>query len=176
MSDKPTNSMAAILSHVVLAIYWLAIIIGIAGAVVIGSGVLGSLNGGAITLPFGEVTADGYSATQLVTALIGLVIFAVGIAFVCKQLRHILTTLAEGDPFVPENAPRLMRIAIALGLIELIRNSVVLLFGATGMLGEGVDVNFTLNPALWGAVIVLLILAQVFKEGTRLREEEKMTI
>lgn len=176
MSEHQTNSMAAVLSHVVLAIYWLAIIIGGVGAIAIGSGVVGSLNGGAITLPFGEVTADGYSTTQLVTALIGLVIFAVGIAFVCRQLRHILTTLAEGDPFVPENAPRLMRIAIALGLIEVIRNCVILIFGATGMLGEEVEVNFTVNPALWGAVIVLLILAQVFKEGTRLREEQKMTI
>lgn len=176
MSEHQTSSMAAILSHVVLAIFWLAIITGVVGALAIGLGVLGSLNGGAITLPFGEVTADGYSATQFVTAFIGLVVFAGGIAFVCGQLRRILTTLAEGDPFVPENAPRLMRIAMALGLIEVIRNCVVLIFVAAGMLGQGVGAKFTINPALWGAVIVLLILAQVFKEGTRLREEEKMTI
>lgn len=176
MSEHQTNSMAAILSHVVLAIYWLAIIIGGAGAVIIGIGVLGSLNGGVVTLPFVQALADGVSPGQLLTAFIGLVIFAVGIAFVCSQLRRILTTLAEGDPFVPENAPRLMRIAVALGLIEVIRNAVVLGFGAAGALGEGMTGKLQFNPALWGAVIVLLILAQVFKEGTRLREEQKMTI
>lgn len=176
MTETRTNSMAAILSHVVLAVYWLAIIVGGLGAIVIGIGVLGSLNGGAVTLPFGEALAEGVPPGQLLTALIGLVVFAVGIAFVCSQLRRILTTLAEGDPFVPDNGPRLMRIAIALGLIEIIRNCVVLIFNAAGALGENYTGALRIDLAVWGAVVVLLILAQVFKEGTRLREEEKMTI
>ncbi|MEM7493081.1 MAG: DUF2975 domain-containing protein [Pseudomonadota bacterium] len=176
MSETRTNSMAAVLSVIVLVIFWLAIIFGFLGAVVIGIGILGAMGGGVVTLPFGEALAEGVSPGQLLTALIGLVVFAVGIAFVCSQLRRILTTLAAGDPFLPENAPRLMRIAIALGLIELIRNAVVFGFGAAGALGEGVSGKMSFNLALWGAVVVLLILAQVFKEGTRLREEEKMTI
>ena len=43
-------------------------------------------------------------------------------------------------------------------------------------LGEGYVAQININLAVWGALVVLLILAQVFKEGTRLREEEKMTI
>ncbi|MEL8055859.1 MAG: DUF2975 domain-containing protein [Pseudomonadota bacterium] len=176
MSDTPTNSMAAILSVLVLVVFWLAIIFGLLGAVVIGVGMLGAMSGGVVTLPFGEALAEGVSPGQLLTVLIGLVVFAVGIAYVCSQLRRILTTLAAGDPFVPDNGPRLMRIALALGMIEVIRNVLVIGFGAAGALGEGVSGTIRFNPALWGAVIVLFILAQVFKEGTRLREEEKMTI
>ena len=52
----------------------------------------------------------------------------------------------------------------------------VLILAATVDLGEGYVASININLAVWGAVIVLLILAQVFKEGTRLREEEKMTI
>ncbi|MEL6377676.1 MAG: DUF2975 domain-containing protein, partial [Pseudomonadota bacterium] len=64
----------------------------------------------------------------------------------------------------------------AIGLIEAIRIASVLILAATVDLGEGYVANININLAVWGAVIVLLILAQVFKEGTRLREEEKMTI
>ncbi|MEL6725668.1 MAG: DUF2975 domain-containing protein, partial [Pseudomonadota bacterium] len=78
--------------------------------------------------------------------------------------------------FVPENAPRLTQIAVAIGLVEVIRMCSVLILAATVDLGEGYVANININLAVWGAVIVLLILAQVFKEGTRLREEEKMTI
>ncbi|MCR9194017.1 MAG: DUF2975 domain-containing protein, partial [Hyphomonas sp.] len=127
-------------------------------------------------LPLVEARADGVPAGRLVAALVGLVVFAPGIAYICAKLRQILSTLAAGDPFVPENAPRLTRIAIAIGLIEVIRMCSVLVLAATVDLGEGYVANININLAVWGAVIVLLILAQVFKEGTRLREEEKMTI
>ncbi len=176
MSASRKNSMAAVLSTVVTAIFWLAIILGGFLFIILSIGLVGSLNGGAIKLPYIEAVADGVPVGQLVAALISLVVFATGIAYVCAQLRSILRTLAEGDPFVPENAPRLTHIAVALGLIELVRNIAVLITSATLDLGDGYEATIRLNAAVWGAVIVVLILAQVFKEGTRLREEEKMTI
>ncbi|MEL6856836.1 MAG: DUF2975 domain-containing protein [Pseudomonadota bacterium] len=176
MSGTRKNSMAAVLSTVVTVIFWLAIVIGAFLFIILGMGLLGSLNGGELNLPLVEARAEGVPAGRLVAALVGLAVFAPGIAYVCAQLRKILSTLAEGDPFVPENAPRLTHIAIAIGLIEAIRIASVLILSATVDLGEGYVVTINLNLAVWGAVIVLLILAQVFKEGTRLREEEKMTI
>ena len=176
MSGTRKNSMAAVLSTVVTVIFWLAIVLGGFLFIVLSIGLLGSLNGGELDLPLVEARADGVPAGRLVAALVGLAVFAPGIAYICAQLRRILSTLAEGDPFVPENAPRLTRIAIAIGLIEIIRMCSVLLLAATVDLGEGYVANININLAVWGAVIVLFILAQVFKEGTRLREEEKMTI
>jgi len=176
MSETRKNSMAAVLSTVVTVIFWLAIVLGVFLFIILGIGLLGSLNGGEIDLPLVEARADGVPTGRIVAALIGLVVFAPGIAYVCAQLRRILSTLAEGDPFLPENAPRLTRIAVAIGLIEAIRMATVLVLAATVDLGEGYVASININLAVWGAVIVLLILAQVFKEGTRLREEEKMTI
>ncbi len=176
MSETRKNSMAAVLSTVVTVIFWLAIVLGVFLFIILGIGLLGSLNGGEIDLPLVEARADGVPTGRIVAALIGLVVFAPGIAYVCAQLRRILSTLAEGDPFLPENAPRLTRIAVAIGLIEAIRIATVLILAATVDLGEGYVASININLAVWGAVIVLLILAQVFKEGTRLREEEKMTI
>lgn len=176
MSGTRKNSMAAVLSTVVTVIFWLAIVIGAFLFIVLGMGLLGSLNGGELNLPLINARADGVPAGRLVAALVGLAVFAPGIAYICAQLRKILSTLAEGDPFVPDNAPRLTHIAIAIGLIEAIRIASVLILSATVDLGEGYVATINLNLAVWGAVIVLLILAQVFKEGTRLREEEKMTI
>ena len=176
MSEPRKNSMAAFLSTVVTVIFWLAIVFGLFLFVVLSIGLLGSLNGGELDLPLVEARADGVPAGRIVAALVGLAVFAPGIAYVCAQLRKILSTLADGDPFVPENAPRLTQIAIAIGLIEFIRMASVLILAATVDLGDGYVANININLAVWGAVIVLLILAQVFKEGTRLREEEKKTI
>ena len=176
MSEPRKNSMAAFLSTVVTVIFWLAIVLGGFLFVILSIGLLGTLNGGEIALPLVEARADGVPAGRLVAALVGLVVFAPGIAYICAKLLQILSTLAAGDPFVPENAPRLTRIAVAIGLIEVIRMCSVLVLAATVDLGEGYVANININLAVWGAVIVLLILAQVFKEGTRLREEEKMTI
>ena len=176
MSEPRKNSMAAFLSTVVTVIFWLAIVLGGFVFLILSIGLIGSLNGGEIALPLVEARADGVPAGRLVAALVGLLVFAPGIAYICAQLRRILSTLAEGDPFLPENAPRLTRIAIAIAAIEIIRMCSVLVLAATVDLGEGYVANININLAVWGAVIVLLILAQVFKEGTRLREEEKMTI
>jgi len=176
MSGTRKNSMAAVLSTVVTVIFWLAIVLGTILFLILGIGLLGSLNGGELDLPLVEARADGVPAGRIAAALVGLVVFAPGIAYVCAQLRKILSTLADGDPFVPENAPRLTQIAVAIGLVEVIRMCSVLILAATVDLGEGYVANININLAVWGAVIVLFILAQVFKEGTRLREEEKMTI
>jgi len=176
MSEPRKNSMAAFLSTVVTVIFWLAIVLGAFLFLILSIGLVGSLNGGELSLPLVEARADGVPAGRLVAALVGLMVFAPGIAYICAQLRRILSTLAEGDPFVPNNAPRLTRIAIAIGLIEIIRMCSVVVLAATVDLGEGYVANININLAVWGAIIVLLILAQVFKEGTRLREEEKMTI
>ncbi len=176
MAQANTNSIAAVLSLLVRVLFWLAIIVGGIGFLIFGAGLLGSLNGGALKLPMMEALAEGVSPGRLAIGLVGIVIFAAGIAYVCSQLSRILSTLAEGDPFVPENGPRLLRIAVAIALIEIIRTAATLIIAATVDLGEEMVANININLAVWGAVVVIFVLAQVFREGTRLREEEKMTI
>lgn len=176
MAMGQTNTVAAVLSQVVLALYWLAILILVLGTVIIGSGIAGSVNDGAFQLPLLTAWSEGVPTGRLVMALIETVIFALGLAYVCSELRKILSTLAAGDPFVPDNATRLTRIAVALAIVELA--SLVSVFAVKFIFGlsDTEPLRFNIDPAMVGAVIVVWILAQVFKEGTRLREEERMTI
>lgn len=173
MAGTRKNSMAAVLSFLLRVVFWLTIAVGLILFVLLTLGIIGSLNGGDLSLPGAQLMAQDVPIGQLVGALIGALIFFTGFAYVIDQLRNILETLADGDPFVPENAPRLNRIAIAIAMIEIVRNFATFLTSALLSLG-GVTVR--IDFAVWGAVIVLLTLAQVFKEGTRLREEQKMTI
>lgn len=182
MSDPRKNSMAAILSIVLRVVFWIAVIVGVLSFVLLSLGLIGSLNGGEIAIPGATAIAGDVPAGQFVASIIYGILSFTTIAYVCHHLREILETLAEGDPFVPENAPRLLRIALAMGAMEILRIVALSLVGATMDMGNKIGsddayvVSVMPNLALWGAIIVLFILAQVFREGTRLREEEKMTI
>ena len=164
------------MSMMMQVIIWIAIIAGLIAFVLITAGLVGSLNGGAVKVPGMETYVDGVRPGQFIAGLAGLVVFAPGIIYVCVQLRRILSTLAAGDPFVPQNGPRLTRIAIAIALVELGRYLTVILLNSFVDLGTDQPLRLSINLAAWAAVVALFILAQVFREGTRLREEEKMTI
>ncbi len=176
MTFRQQNSMAAFLSGLMQLVIWIAVVSGLIAFLLIGAGLIGSLNGGTMRVPGMEAYVEGVKPGQFVAGLAGLAVFAPGIIYVCMQLRRILSTLAEGDPFVPQNGPRLTRIAIAIGLVELGRYLTVILLNAFVDLGTDQPVRLSINLAAWAAVIALFILAQVFREGSRLREEEKMTI
>ncbi len=176
-AETPRNSMAAVMSTVMMVIIWTAIILGGVALIGLVIGLMASLQGGEVDLPGGKAVAEGVHPSVFVAALASLVVVLPGIVFICMQLRRVLATLASGDPFVPENAPRLTRIAIALALMELGRYAVIALltmFITFNEVPDGPSLN--INLAAWASVAALLVLSQVFREGTRLREEEKMTI
>lgn len=159
---------------VLLAASYVALVF---GAVMLGVGILTRLSGGTLELPFGIALAEDVSLGGFIVAFAVLVAMVPGVIFIGHQLRAMLSTLSEGEPFVPENARRLVRIALAVAAMEIARYVIA---GLAVVLLAG-DENFTAprlmpNLAAWAGVAVLFVLAQVFSEGTRLREEEKMTI
>ncbi len=169
--------MAAALSMVMTAVLWVAVIVGLAALLVLGTGLWASLNGGEVELPFGGALAQGVSPSAFIAGLSALVVVAPSVVYICIQLKRILSTLAEGDPFVPENGPRLGRIAVAVAIMELARYATVVALNAFVDFGEGMtEPRLSINLAAWASIAALLVLSQVFREGTRLREEEKMTI
>ena len=99
-----------------------------------------------------------------------------GIMYICIQLRLILRTLADGDPFVPENSPRLVRIALTIAIMELARYGVTLLLLAFVDFGIGEGPRISVSVVAWISAAAMLVFSQVFREGTRLREAEKMTV
>jgi hypothetical protein len=89
------------------------------------------------------------------------------------RLRAIVLTVEAGDPFVPDNAGRLTRIAWALLGIQLCD----LGFGYVS-LTSGIESisGWTLSMTGWLAVALLFVLARVFDHGTRLRDELAGTV
>jgi hypothetical protein len=108
-------------------------------------------------------------------------LLCIGAMIVCAYLRGVFETLVNGDPFVPQNAHRFSAIAIVLALMEgasmFVTTLVRLLLGAFGLNGAS-ELSFLpkVNWPVWFAVLTLLVLAQVFREGAAMREEQKMTI
>jgi len=96
--------------------------------------------------------------------------------FVLTRLLAIVETVRAGDPFVAVNASRLQAIAWALLALQLL--SIVI-----GAIGEAVstpahpvnlDAGFSING--WLAVLLTFLLARVFAEGTRLRDDLEGTV
>jgi hypothetical protein len=95
---------------------------------------------------------------------------------VLKRLLAIVETVREGDPFVAANANRLQTVAWALLALQLL--SVVI-----GAIGKAVsspahpvdlDAGFSING--WLAVLLTFLLARVFAEGARMREDLEGTV
>ena len=112
-------------------------------------------------------------------AITAIVVFT----FVVDRLRRINRTLVEGDPFVPENAAHLRGIALGIIVYQVLSYAshgvIALVFTLSGSPVEGggrVFGEFSLNLGGWFAVIAFFVLAEVFREGARLRDEQKFTI
>jgi len=108
-------------------------------------------------------------------AVLGLAAIPVNYA-VLKRLLAIVETVRGGDPFVAANAHRLQAIAWALLALQLL--SVVI-----GAIGKAVstpahpvdiDAGFSING--WLAVLLTFLLARVFAEGARMRDDLEGTV
>ena len=116
---------------------------------------------------------------QAVMALraLTLVGVAAGVAFhpIFANLSRIVATVAAGDPFVDRNATRLARIGWALLALQLLD----LAFGGVvrWMVALRLDV-FDWTPSLtgWIAVVMMFVLARVFRIGARMRDDLAMTV
>jgi len=168
--------MAEIMTVLVTVAMWIVGAMGVIGIPVLAIGLMASLSGGSTEVSGIKALADGVMPGQLVIGLAGLAVIVPGVIFICLQLRRILLTLADGDPFVPENASRLSRVGIAIAAMELIRIGVVMVVSTMPSLVGDEPPRLSTQFILWISVAALFVLSQVFREGTRLRDEEKMTI
>ena len=168
--------MAEIMTVLVTVAMWIVGAMGVIGIPVLAIGLMASLSGGSTEVSGIKALADGVMPGQLVIGLVGLAVIVPGVIFICLQLRRILLTLADGDPFVPENARRLSRVGIAIAAMELIRIVTVMVVSTLPTLVGDEPPRLSTQSILWISVAPLFVLSQVFREGTRLRDEEKMTI
>jgi len=101
-------------------------------------------------------------------------LYMTGGIVVVTRLRAIFKTLIAGDPFHPDNAGRLRAIGATLAILELglyVVAAVIRVF-FHGALHVGGGISLT----TWFAVLVIFVLAEVFREGARLRGDAELTI
>jgi hypothetical protein len=96
-----------------------------------------------------------------------------GVLVIVHSLRQIFTTLTAGDPFHPTNVGRLRLIGLMLAALEIGRYCV---WGLSPFLPWIKDVKPDLSLTAWFSVLVVFVLAEVFREGARLRREAELTI
>ena len=111
--------------------------------------------------------------------------FAIGLLilglWLLGQLRAVFCTVRDGRPFVPANATRLRQIAWACILGELARSAFVFFenyYAMTHFTADGL--RFDARPELNFLVIIdgliILVIAEVFRAGTRLDEDQSLTV
>ena len=154
---------------------------------------LGIITGGlviglvaALFIPFADlnltVSDDSGGLQQPLTR--PLLLFGVGalaaffgsFMLILRNLRMIFRTLTLGDPFQPPNVRRLRQIGLILAVVtggKWLAQGLVAARLAPGIMDPQ---GFTdlLTPVF--SVLVVFVLAEVFREGARLRRESELTI
>ena len=95
---------------------------------------------------------------------------------VLKRLLAIVETVRAGDPFVAANASRLQGIAWSLLFLQLLSLVIGAIAKAVTIPSHplNIDAGFSING--WLAVFLTFLLARVFAEGTRMREDLAGTV
>ena len=95
---------------------------------------------------------------------------------VLSPLLKIVESVRAGEPFTMDNAGRLRTIAWALLGLELLHICVVAIASAVSTTGVPLRIHGNFDLTGWLAILLLFVLAQVFLEGTRMREDLEGTI
>jgi len=108
-------------------------------------------------------------------AALGLVAIPLNYSFL-KRLLAIVETVRAGDPFVAANASRLQAIAWVLLTLQLLSLVIGAIAKAVSTPAHPLhlDAGFSING--WLAVFLTFLLARVFAEGTRMREDLDGTV
>lgn len=139
----------------------------------------------AIFIPLSDslTVTDRYSGVQqpLTRSLLlfGVGAFAAwfaGFLLILRNLRMIFRSLTLGDPFQPENVRRLRGIGLTLASVTAgvwVWQAIVAAKLARGVM-DSQGPSDLLTPIF--SVLVVFVLAEVFREGARLRRESELTI
>jgi hypothetical protein len=124
--------------------------------------------------------APSPDASQLVmglraVAVLGLCTIPINY-LILKRLLAMVETVRDGDPFVAANASRLQTIAWALLALQLFGLVIALIGSAVSTPAHPVDLDTSFSVNGWLAVLLTFVLARVFAEGARMRDELEGTV
>ncbi len=113
--------------------------------------------------------------TLVVGALSLVACYAAAFGLILMRLRKVFATLTAGDPFQPENTRRFTQIGLILAIITVGQFLAQLMaaMATNGVVPRPNPIDL-MTPGF--AVLVVFVLAEVFREGARLRRDAELTI
>jgi hypothetical protein len=121
--------------------------------------------------PFTDIVRAGPS---LAAVLAAAEVYIAALIVAVDRTRRVFGSMTAGDPFQPENVGRLRVIGAALGAMELVAWAARVITHA--LLPQVQGLRTSLNLTAWFSVLVVFVLAEVFREGARLRAEAELTV
>jgi len=91
--------------------------------------------------------------------------------YVVNRLLELLKTIRFGSPFVKENAVRFRRVGLALLFGEVAK----VFLNILAMTADA-EVDINLHLMTWVAIAAVFVLAEVFHEGARMKEDQDLTV
>jgi hypothetical protein len=114
-------------------------------------------------------------------AMAGAAVMLGLVLWILAELSALCRSVRDGQPFAAGNAMRIRRLALAIVLAEVSRAAIVYAahaYVAAQFAAE--HLRFTARPHVNASAIVsaliLLVLAEVFRTGTRLDEDQSLTV
>jgi hypothetical protein len=170
------GSVSSLLNIALAVAFWLMVALTV--LMIVGFVVLAFIPLGPLDLTVTDSAGGTRIPVPKIYALFGIGAFAGyfgGFALILRHLRRIFRTLSLGDPFHPANVSRLKQIGLILAVVTggawLGQTLVARL--ARGALDAPSIFNLT-TPVF--SVLIVFVLAEVFREGARLRRESELTI
>ena len=118
---------------------------------------------------------EGVMAGMRAIMLIGII--GAPIAWVIlNRLLRIVESVRAGEPFQAENAQRLKTIAWSLLALQGLHLAVIAIASAASTKDVPLDMSDNFDPGGWLAILLQFVLAQVFLEGTRMRDDLAGTV
>lgn len=160
---------------------------------VMGIAAVATLTAAPVVAIFSSRIASGIAAEtgrtvppETVPIIVGILLLAsllLAMVFLAlRHLRRIVDTVAKGDPFVPENAARLTRMAWLMLGVQVVQAPIYALGAWIESLvdaGSGdADIDVALNIDLSALILVLIlfVLARVFAKGAQMRDDLEGTV
>ena len=175
------GSVASLLKIALDCAYWVLII---AGIVMISVDI-----GFLLFLPFmsnahgGHFSLEGQALSlqdllrrwpAIETLLLTATLYVAALVIILNRLRRVFETLTQGDPFRPENVGRLRIIGLSLIGLEVI--GWLVRMATLWLIPERAHFSLSVSFSGWFAILSVFVLAEVFREGARLRSDAELTI
>ena len=121
----------------------------------------------------------GRNVAETIVTMRALALIGIPAGFALHQiftrLHAVVATVRAGDPFVAANADRLQRIGWALLVLQLLD----LALGGIGVVFDRLGVDYaTWTPGFtgWIAVLMIFVLARVFRIGAAMSDDLALTV